>query len=260
MKRQKVRNALLLISVLLFPIIINYQSPYLIISGSFEGVITGSFLLFASLFVTSLFFGRAFCGWLCPAGGIQECSARVNNRPTGKKQNIIKYVIWIPWILTIAAGFFTAGGIKRIDPIYMTDHGISVSNIYGYFIYIPVTALILTVSLAFGRRSFCHSLCWMAPFVIAGSKIKNKLKYPSLHLEGCAEKCIDCKLCNKNCPMSLDVNNMVKQGKMDHNECILCGQCRNTCNKAAIYMGFKSKYKKEAASKQENGDISVNSR
>ena len=69
MRRQKVRKTLLFISMLLFPVTLNYLSPYLVIRGGFEGVVSGNALLFAGLFLSSLFFGRAYCGWLCPAGG-----------------------------------------------------------------------------------------------------------------------------------------------------------------------------------------------
>jgi ferredoxin-type protein NapH len=68
--RQRVRKVLLLVSMLIFPITINYFSPYLIIQGGFEGVVAGSALIFLSQFLTALIFGRAFCGWLCPAGAI----------------------------------------------------------------------------------------------------------------------------------------------------------------------------------------------
>ncbi|WP_027629991.1 4Fe-4S binding protein [Ruminiclostridium cellobioparum] len=240
MKLQKTRNALLLISLILFPVTINYLSPYLIVSGSFEGIASGSFLLFSSLFVTSLFFGRAFCGWICPAGSLQDCCTKVNNKPVSSKINVIKYMIWIPWVLSIAAGFITAGGISTLEPTYLTDYGISVNNVYGYLIYLPVAAFVIIISFVLGRRSHCHAVCWIAPFVIAGSKIKNKFKYPSLHLEGSADKCIDCKICDKNCPMSLSVSSMVKQDKMYNDECILCGNCSNVCSRNAVYFGFRS--------------------
>jgi polyferredoxin len=61
-RRQKIRKAIILISFLLFPITINYFSPYIIIDGAAQGIITGSFITFGLLFIVSLFFGRAFCG------------------------------------------------------------------------------------------------------------------------------------------------------------------------------------------------------
>jgi len=80
MKRQKIRKALIIVSFLLFPVTIYYFSPVLIIQGAMEGIIVGSFILFALLFASSLFLGRAFCGWLCPAGGLQEICAISNDK------------------------------------------------------------------------------------------------------------------------------------------------------------------------------------
>jgi hypothetical protein len=42
MKRQKIRKTIQLVSMLLFPVTLNYFSPYLIIQGSLEGVLAGS--------------------------------------------------------------------------------------------------------------------------------------------------------------------------------------------------------------------------
>ncbi len=235
-RRTKIRKTILLISLLLFPITLNYLSPYLIIQGSFAGIATGSFLLFASLFVSSLFFGRAFCGWICPGGALQDCGLNVKDKPVGCKMNRVKHFIWIPWVIAIAAGFILAGGIKSIEPLYFTDHGISVSAPENYIVYYFVIALILGVSLIFGRRAFCHSLCWMAPFMVIGSKIKDKLKYPALHLEAEPDRCIECKLCEKSCPMSLPVSAMVKENHMNHVECILCGNCEDVCPQGAIHL------------------------
>ena len=95
--RQKIRKALIIISLLLFPITLDYLSPYLIIEGTAKGIITGSFIVFSFMFLSSLFLGRAFCGWLCPGAGLQEtCFAVRDKRVT--KGNWIKYLIWVPWV------------------------------------------------------------------------------------------------------------------------------------------------------------------
>jgi polyferredoxin len=73
------RRALLFISFLLLPATLYYFSPALILQAASEGVINGSFLVFGLMFVASLLVGRLWCGWLCPAGGLQECSAMVNS-------------------------------------------------------------------------------------------------------------------------------------------------------------------------------------
>lgn len=237
MKRQRLRKMILLLSFLLFPITLFYFSPYLIIQGGIFGIISGSFCIFFALFLFSLFFGRGFCGWLCPAGGLQEMCLLVNDKPLrSHKINYIKYVIWIPWMLGIIASFFFAGGFHKIDFFYMTDHGISASSIPGLVTYFAIITLITILALTLGRRGMCHSVCWMAPFMVLGTKIKEVLKLPSLRLKANPQSCVNCQQCHKKCPMSLDVPAMVLQNNMSNSECILCGECADTCNRKAIQL------------------------
>jgi polyferredoxin len=252
MKRQKVRELILLVSLLLFPITIYYFSPYLIIAGAMEGIITGSFITFAFMLILSIFFGRAFCGYICPAGGLQEAAFLVNDRNSiiGKRK-YIKYVIWIIWIAFIAVSFFIHGSIDKVDSLFMTDHGISVSNIYAYIIYYFIICLLFVPSLIFGKRAFCHYLCWMAPFMVLGTKIRNAINLPGLHLSADASKCVSCRLCNKNCPMSLDVERMVQRGECNDSECILCGACVDTCPKKALQYRSTKAANKHISQKQE---------
>lgn len=240
MKRQRIRKTILLISFLLFPIILYYFSPYLIVMGATEGIATGSFIVFALMFLVSLFLGRGFCGFICPAGGLQECcSIAIDRKVKGGRLNWIKYLIWIPWISLITAMFILAGGIRKFDFLYETYHGISVITVQAYIIYYGVIGIIALLSLTVGRRAFCHYGCWMAPFMIIGTKIKNKFKYPSLKLEQDKSKCVNCKLCDKKCPMSLDVSLMVQKEDMNNSECILCGECVDVCPKKVINYKFK---------------------
>lgn len=239
MQRQKTRKILLLVSFLLFPITIYYFSPYVIIQAGLEGIISGSFVVFIAMFVASLFFGRAFCGWICPAGSIMDCCTMASDkRAKGGRFNLIKYFIWVPWVITVILIFFTASGSKKVNFLYLTHYGISIAEPQAYIIYYFIVTLFVIITFASGRRAGCHYICWMAPFMIIGSKIKNKLKYPSLHLNADNEKCVNCKLCTKKCPMSLDVNEMVQNKKMNNPECILCGECVDTCSKEAIKYKF----------------------
>ncbi len=105
---------------------------------------------------------------------------------------------------------------------------------FAYIIYYAVIGLFLVLSLTVGRRAGCHAICWMAPFMIIGRKVRNLLKYPALQLKADASKCTDCLTCTRNCPMSLDVNGLVKRGNMEHSECILCGNCVDSCSNSVI--------------------------
>lgn len=235
MKRQRFRKLLVIISFLLFPITIYYFSPYLIIEGAAQGIITGSFIVFGAMFLTSLFFGRAYCGWICPAGGLQECMTLASDKKAkGGKLNWIKYAIWLPWVATIAILLVRTKEHIKIDFLYQTTNGISVVNPMAYIVYYGVVLLIVILALTTGKRGFCHYACWMAPFVIIGTKIKDYLKVPSLRLSADKTKCIQCKQCSIKCPMSLNVEKAASSGNMTNTECILCGECVDVCPKSVI--------------------------
>lgn len=234
--RQKIRKAVIIFSFILFPVTIWYFSPYLIIQAASEHIINGSFIVFLSMLVLSVFFGRAWCGYLCPAGGIQECMALCNDRPAKQnKRDRIKLVIWSIWIIAVIVVFILGKNDVTIDPFYMTDHGISVSDIGNYVIYYVVVFLLVIPAVVHGKRASCHYICWMAPFMMIGSSIGRKLKIPQLHIKADKDMCVSCKRCNKVCPMGLDVNQMVlKEENHRCSECIQCGACVDECPKKAL--------------------------
>jgi len=218
----------------MFPIIFFYLSPVLILQASSEGTINGSLLVFLALFVISLYFGRAYCGWVCPAAGCQE-SLFLTRTKKIKKGKFIKWVIWIPWILAIIFLSVKAGGYKRLDFFYQTFYGLSVSDVQSFITYnLVLFLLIVFPSILLGKRSFCHHLCWMAPFMIIGRKIRNQFMWPSLQLIAIKENCINCHTCTERCPMSLPVEKMVSILLMENSECILCGTCVDGCIQKAI--------------------------
>jgi ferredoxin-type protein NapH len=240
-KRQKIRKAILLCVFLTFPVIMNYFSPALIAMGASEGVINGSFLLFGSVFVSALILGRGFCGWVCPIGGLQEACFMVKDRRlNGKKIDWIKWALWGPWIGLLVFLVLRAGGYRALQPLYLMENGISVSEPAGYISFFLVLLIFMLLSFAVGRRAFCHTMCWIAPFMILGRKLRNTLSWPALRLKSRKEKCINCMQCTQNCPMSLDVNKMVQNETLENGECILCGTCIDVCPENVISFSFSA--------------------
>lgn len=240
MKRQKIRKLLLIISMLLLPITMWYMSPYLIIQGAMEGIVTGSFIVFLLMLFVGCIFGRLFCSWVCPMGGMQECLFSVNDKvPKQGRRNNIKYIIWNVWILAVIICFIFRKKEITIDFFYMTDHGISIAEIYDYVIYYGVVFLVLIPAVLFGKRIFCHYFCWMAPFMVIGTKIRNLLHLPGIHVAFEKEKCISCRKCNQKCPMGLNVVELVKNDCDFGMECIQCGACVDNCPKKALFYQFK---------------------
>jgi hypothetical protein len=80
----------------------------------------------------------------------------------------------VPWIGLIALLAIRSGGYKRIDFLYATTHGLSIGNAQSLIAYLLVLLLLIVIpAFVIGKRSFCHHLCWMAPFMIVGRKIRN---------------------------------------------------------------------------------------
>lgn len=242
MSRQKIRKGTIFTSFLLFPITIFYLSPILIIEGAKDGIVVGCTIIFSLQLLVSLFLGRTFCGWICPASGLQEALFMVQDkRAAGKKYDWIKYFLWVPWISIIIIFFIKAGGIRSVEPFLKIEQGISVTQPFHYIVFYGFVALILILALVTGRRGFCHYVCWMAPFMVIGTKIRETCKWPALHLESDKERCTSCMLCTNNCPMSLDVMRMVEKGSMQNSECILCGMCVDVCTEGVIKYAIRAR-------------------
>jgi ferredoxin-type protein NapH len=238
--RPRLRHAVILIMLLLFPVVLNYLSPYVIIDGASQGIVNGSFIIFALLFLSALFIGRLWCAWGCPGAGLQEACFAVNDQPArGGRLDWIKWGIWGIWIAVIALAAASAGGYHSVNFFHLTDSGISVDAPGRYIIYYIVVGVFVACAWAFGRRAGCHYFCWMAPFMILGRKLRNLFKWPALRLAAEPAICTSCQQCTKTCPMSLPVHQMVKQLSMENSECILCGNCIDGCPRKVISYVFK---------------------
>ncbi|MCK9565494.1 MAG: 4Fe-4S binding protein [Methanothrix sp.] len=234
--RQRVRKALIILSFVLLPATFVYISCPIITQGASEGIVTGGLIVFILLFLSSLFLGRIWCGWLCPGGGLQEIYFDINNKPVKvSRLDWLKYIIFLAIIfIPLISAIRSAGGLTTIDFFYYTDHGISIARQGAYIIFFVQIAFFTVFAILGGKRGFCHYFCPIAVIMITGRKIRNLIRWPALHLSTIESRCTDCNRCSKNCPMGLDVNIMVRQGRMENTECILCGICVDVCPKQAI--------------------------
>ncbi len=240
MKRSKLRILSAWIAFLFFPITLNFFSPYVSIDGAMNGIIAGSVIVFGLMAMTALFFRRAWCSYLCPLSAVFEASEKINDRNVNRKRlSKIRYVVFAVWFAILVVSFIFAGGIKSIQPLYLTETGISVDLPIKFVTYYMVVFAFFGITAFVGKRGACHSICWMSPFLTFGSWLGNKLHFKQYQVVTQADQCIACSRCDKECPMSIDVMHQVKQGKIGSLDCINCGRCVDVCPKKVLELKFK---------------------
>ena len=173
--RSRIRNTLTLISLLLFPVILNFLSPYVPIDGAMQGIVAGSLIFFFVLFLSGIVLGRLWCGWGCPVSALSDNCRKVNNRRVNiKKLKIIRLTIFSIWSTLIIVMFILAGGISKVDVFHLTENKVSVDEPWKYITYYMVLVILIVLNMTVGRRGACHSVCWMSPFMHAGAFVGRK--------------------------------------------------------------------------------------
>ena len=192
------------------------------------------FYLLGTLGVYGTIFGRAFCGWACPFGALQDLLGGFGKRKgkqsrklrpfTYSKFAMLLIVVFLAWITldTFFCKFCPAGSLFAAIPTPFFEPSLGV----GFFFYVHMTTLILTVLLVLlFSRFWCRYLC---PLGTIG--IFNKLSVLTVSLD--STKCTECLRCLAVCPMGLDKLSDIGSSS----DCILCGRCVDACPTDALKM------------------------
>ena len=119
MKRQTLRMMILLVSFSIFPLTVIYLAPAPQLMSLKAGVINLSVITIAGIFLSGLFFRRAFCGWLCPGAGCQLVSHALNNRRIQQqKTNWFRMIAVGVWVVIMIATIIAAASVPRLDPMH----------------------------------------------------------------------------------------------------------------------------------------------
>lgn len=236
---QQFRKPIVIFAAFLFHLLVIFHllfSPVIIVAAAWKGIINASFIVFIVLFLSSLYFGRAYCSWFCPGCAVQEImNLFIKRRSKNTKALYIKYFIFAIWIGAIVTGYFF-NGLQMIDLTYgMYDISIDKKVI----LTIGAIVLIAPLTAVFGQFASCKYICWQVPFLIIGTKIRDYFHFRGLSLKAVSEKCNNCAICNQKCPMNIDVTANVKSKKMSDTEYILCGNCIDNCKHQVIRFSFR---------------------
>lgn len=145
-------------------------------------------IIFLVLFIALSFaFGRAFCGYICPIGTLQEL---IYHLPV-KKVRIKSKTITIAFRLVSLVVFLVLASVSSVGILkYLGIRDFFYLNATSVFFYIFLTLLIVAV---FAYRPFCRFLCpYGALLSLAAIKSRFRLRRN--------DDCNECGNCEDACP------------------------------------------------------------
>ncbi len=195
----------------------------LVTAGTFvKKIHESSVVLMIIVFTTTLFLGPLFCGWICPMGTFQEWIGKVGKKVLKKKYNrfipysIDKYLRFLRYgILTWVIYMTAVSGqliFQDFDPYYtLFQFWTGEVAITGF-----ITLGIVIILSLFVERPFCKYAC---PY---GAVLGVFNLFRLIPLRRNTSTCINCKACDRACPMNISVST---SGKVRDHQCISCYEC-----------------------------------
>ena len=197
-----------------------------IIGGTFVRKLHPSNLVvLAATLATALLMGRAFCGWICPLGAIQEWLARLARKLTGGQRawlplnlsplldrplRYLKYGVlgWVLWSSISAV-------VPSLEPFcpYKTLFHFELASALAWSVF-----SIMIVGSLLVERFWCKYLCPMGALLA----VFNQISPLRVHT---GDACVDCGRCGSTCGMGIEE----RPENIRNLECIRCLDCLDTC-------------------------------
>ena len=206
----------------------------LLFMGSFiQKIYSATVVLLILTIALAILFRRSFCGLLCPFGTLQEIFGKIGRKlfkksfvvPT-KIDKPLRYLKYLLLLVTVGMSWhYGTLWMAPYDPYSAYSHISAFSgsikenplNIIG-FILLAITILGSIIY----DRFFCKYLCPVGAFYGIIGKIS------PTRVERNDKLCTHCKVCNKSCPVNIDIE---KATKVTSAECINCNECVLACPK-----------------------------
>ena len=189
------------------------------------------FVLWSSIAVSLLFWGRgAYCGWLCPFGGIQDILHKVAGRLGLPSINIkffwherlwaIKYIIFLGLLGLSFHSVALAEFFSEVEP-FKTTILLHFDRELGFVLY---AILLLGIGL-FINRFFCRYLCPLGAALAIPGRIRMFEWLKRRHQCG-----LECQICAHEC----HIQAIHPEGHINLNECFYCLDCQKIYHDSAL--------------------------
>lgn len=194
----------------------------------FDGVL----ILLGIIIGFSFFFGRFFCGWICPLGGVQEfinpeTKSGWLSQPMDNLLKFLKYIVLLV--------FFYLAWRTGTNPWNDYEPLKVLVRFSGTTVAVTALTLILLVAV-FIERPFCRYLCPLGAILALTSRLA------PLKMRSDAGTCMVCGKCTEGaCQMNaIDaVNPVTDLPRIESSECIHCLRCQNICHRSALRLSLK---------------------
>jgi len=182
---------------------------------------TGKMTLWLGLYAASLllavFFGRIYCGYVCPMNTLMLPTAWLSKKLKIQSAKNPKWLEWrfLPWLgllLSLAAMLLA----KRVLQVNLP--------VLPFWL-----ALSVLVTLRYKPEVFHNLLC---PF---GPLQKFFGRFARMSRQVAPDACIGCHKCEKACPAkAIAVVSDTRKAVISQSMCLQCAECQNVCPTAAI--------------------------
>jgi len=208
------------------------------------GIINAGSILVFIAFLTTLLFGRFFCGWACHFGAIQEFSYYILKKLKINTITINSRLVTLLPILILMNYYLLPNLIHLfLDP---PEKGITIAlekpEIWEFlpgFILGLLTFLIdgFVIVYFLGKKGFCRFLCPWGAFL----KFPNSLAFFKVRKTG---DCTHCHVCTDKCPVGIDVSYEINNyNKVTNTNCTSCLNCTTGCPSNALSYSFENPLK-----------------
>jgi len=198
------------------------------------------FYLFAGVFASAtlhymiakiagpLFFGRGWCGWACWTAMVLDFLPWKKPGPRKKRIGIIRYIHFFLSLGLMLFIWFVLKERTLFENPRTALYWLAAGNLLYY------SSSILMADLFSDNRAFCKYAC---PVPVL-QKVTSRFSLLKVEID--SNKCIDCRICEENCPSGILLLNYKNEGKrILSTECIQCHTCRDVCPREAIDITVK---------------------